>query len=204
MLQLLKKSEQEWQKMTDYQKIRQYQGINQQERQDHKLILNYQEIFTDLLTRNNQMAHFTSSAFILNRQRTKTLFIYHKIYDTWGWTGGHVDGESDFLAVALREAQEETGLKELRPLSQEIASLDIIPVFGHFKNDQWVSSHQHLSVAYLVEADEEAELILNEEETKGVAWIELADIEKYSQEPELFKIYQKLLKRSQQENFLKE
>lgn len=32
MLQLLKKSEQEWQKMTDYQKIRQYQGINQQER----------------------------------------------------------------------------------------------------------------------------------------------------------------------------
>ena len=172
------------------------QGI--QEEADQKLILNYLTLFDNLLVRENKIAHFTSSAFIVNPSRTKTLFIHHKIFQTWAWTGGHVDGNSDFLAVALKEAQEETGLKNFRVLSPEIASLDIIPVSGHLKNNEWVSSHQHLSLAFLLEADEDDLLIQNKIETNGVAWLDISEIAAYSQEPTVIPVYQKLLKRLEQ------
>ena len=41
--------------------------------------------------------------------------IYHNIYNSWAWPGGHADGESDLLGVAMREVMEETGIKNLKP-----------------------------------------------------------------------------------------
>jgi ADP-ribose pyrophosphatase YjhB (NUDIX family) len=64
-----------------------------------------------LLTRENPIAHMTASSVIINEERTKMLMIHHKIYDTWTWQGGHTDGEEDLLNVALKEAEEDTGLK---------------------------------------------------------------------------------------------
>lgn len=179
--------------MEIYQEIREYVAFNLQESKDKELILTYMRLFNNLLTRENQVVHFTSSAFIVNQTGTKTLFIYHKLYDTWSWSGGHVDGETDFLAVAQREAREETGLEILKPLSNRIASLDILPVFGHLKHGQWIPSHLHLSVAYLFEGDDRAELVINEQETKGVKWLKFSEIDTMSQEPALISIYQKLI-----------
>lgn len=164
-----------------------------QEEKDQALILEYIRLFPDLLTRNNKIAHFSSSAFIINKEHTKTLFIYHKIYDSWCWTGGHVDGEQDFIKVALKEAHEETGLTDLTLFSEEVAALDILPVFGHFKNGEWVSGHQHLSVAYVLEADENEPLIVNQDETKGLEWIPFSEIAQVSREPEMIPIYEKIL-----------
>ena len=67
-----------------------------------------------ILSRESTHAHMTCSAMIVNRERTKMLMAYHKIYDSWAWTGGHADGESGFEAIARREAQEETGITGLR------------------------------------------------------------------------------------------
>ena len=62
------------------------------------------------MTRQNEYGHFTSSAFVLNKERTKILMIYHKIYNSWAWTGGHADGDTDLLYTAIREVKEETNL----------------------------------------------------------------------------------------------
>ena len=48
----------------------------------------------------------TASSVIVHPARTKTLMAFHKIYQSWAWTGGHVDGETDLLHVAMREARE--------------------------------------------------------------------------------------------------
>lgn len=173
--------------------IRHYQPTCLQEEQDKKQILCYNDLFDDLLTRQNTIAHFSSSGFIINQERTKTLFIHHKIYKTWCWTGGHVDGNPNFGQVALREAYEETGLEHLALFSNQIASLDIIPVIGHLKHGKWVSAHQHLSVAYVILANEEDPLIQNKVETNGIKWVAFDQIAEMSGEAEMIPIYEKLL-----------
>ncbi len=66
--------------------------------------------FNDVLTRENEFGHFAASAFVVNKERTKMLVVYHNIYDAWIFPGGHADGEENLLEVAKREVLEETGL----------------------------------------------------------------------------------------------
>ncbi len=83
-------------------KIEKFKPYNEQEEVEKNIILKYFDIFDDVLTRQNEIGHFTSSSFILNKERTKMLIIYHKIYNSWGWTGGHSDGDSDLLCCYER------------------------------------------------------------------------------------------------------
>lgn len=171
-----------------------YQPINEQEANDQKIILTYIHAFHDnVLTRANEIAHITSSALILNKALNQTLMIHHNIYQTWAWTGGHADGDEDLFEVAVKEALEETGLKSIEMLSKDIASIDVIPVYGHVKRGKYVSSHLHLNIAYVLIADEEAPLMVNHDETSGVRWIPVDEIGQYSNEPYLVDIYMKLI-----------
>lgn len=171
--------------------IRNYNPYNEQEERDKELILECVDNSSNILTRENTVAHITSSGYIINKTRDKVLMIYHNIYKSWAWTGGHADGDSDLLYVAIKEAQEETGLKNVKPIHNDILSLDVLNVNGHIKRGKYVSSHLHLSVAYLLEADENEELIVNEEETSGVKWIPINEIHKYSSEPYMVNVYNK-------------
>jgi len=174
--------------------ISNYNPQNAQEANDQKIILSYIRAFqSNVLTRENEIAHITSSALILNKTLDQTLMIHHNIYQTWAWTGGHADGEEDLFKVAVREALEETGLEAIDALSNEIASIDIIPVYGHMKKGKYVSSHLHLNISYVLIADTEAKLRVNLEETSGVRWIPTDEIGKFSKEPYLVDIYLKLL-----------
>ena len=96
-----------------------------------------------MLVRENEIAHMTSSGFIVNKDRTKVLMIHHNIYNSWGWTGGHADGDSDLIAVAIKEAKEETGIKNANPITNDICSIDILPVNSHIKKGKYVASHLH-------------------------------------------------------------
>ena len=149
---------------------------NEQEEVERKIMLNYINDFDDVLTRQNEYGHFTSSSFVLNKERTKILMIYHKIYNSWAWVGGHADGDSDLLYVAMKEAKEETGIKSVVPVSKDIYSLEIINVNGHEKKGKYVGSHVHLNVTYLLEADENEEIHIKEDENSGVKWVPIDEI----------------------------
>jgi 8-oxo-dGTP pyrophosphatase MutT (NUDIX family) len=154
--------------------IEAYLPVNRQEEQDKKVILNYiRDYGTQVLLRDNEIAHITSSGFIMNCSLDKVLLVHHNIRDTWSWTGGHADGEEDLLQVALKEAVEETGVKSILALSEQIASLDILPVFGHIRKSCYVNAHLHLSVAYLLTADENCEVRICSDENSGVEWFPL-------------------------------
>ena len=149
-----------------------------------------------LLLRECSYAHMTASSVIVNRNRTKMLMAFHKIYQSWAWTGGHADGDGDFEAVARREAQEETGIQNLKKLGAGAASLEVLPVSAHQKHGQMVASHLHLNISYLFEADDTLPLRIAEDENSAVGWIPIAQLEEYVREKDMMPIYQKLLNRA--------
>ncbi|HBJ2622048.1 NUDIX domain-containing protein [Clostridium botulinum] len=177
--------------MTWIKEIEDYNPYNEQEVADKKFILDCIKQYDNLLTRENLLAHMTSSGYIVNKNRDKVLMIHHNIYNTWAWTGGHTDGDSDFLHVAIKEAQEETGVKYFNIVTSEILSLDVLPVKGHFKKGNYISAHLHLSVAYVLECDENEELIIKKDENSGVKWIPVNEIHLYSNEPDMIELYSK-------------
>ena len=180
----------------DYQeKIRNYQPYNQQEEGDKKQIIEYMSCFEDVLTRKNTICHFTPTGFTINKERNKILMVYHTIYQSWAWTGGHADGETDFLKVAIREVKEETGITSIEPITQEIFSLEILPVWGHIKKGNYVAPHQHINVTYLLEADETEALQIKKDENSGVKWIPLDQIKKYSTETSMYEYYDKIIEK---------
>lgn len=179
--------------MEIYEQIKAYRPWNEQERQDQAVILDFLRKNPDAFYRTNLLAHMTASAWVVNPQRSKVLMVYHRLYDSWSWAGGHADGEEDLLAVALREVREETGVQRLRPLTEEIYSLEVLTVDGHEKHGRYVPSHLHLNVTYLLEAEEDQPLRVCEAENSGVAWFSLADALSASTEPWFVeRIYKKL------------
>ena len=174
--------------------IEKFIPYNEQEEVEKRIMLNYIKDFDDVLTRQNEYAHFTSSAFILNKERTKILMIYHNIYKSWAWTGGHSDGDSNLLNVAIKEAKEETGIQKVIPITDKIYSLEIINVNGHEKRGRYVGSHVHLNVTYLLEADENEKIRVKEDENSGVKWIAISEVLNASSEPWVRdRIYSKIL-----------
>ena len=156
--------------------------FNEQEKNDKEIILKLMDKYDNLLTRENEIAHFTASAWAVNKDRTKVLMIFHKIYNSWAWTGGHADGDNNLLYTAIRELKEETGVKNVNVIDNNIFSLEIITVDGHIKRGRYVSSHLHLNLTYLLEVDESEELKIKEDENTGVKWININEIDKYSNE----------------------
>lgn len=178
--------------------IKNYNPYNEQEEKDKELILKCIETYEDILFRENVITHITSSGYIVNKDRTKVLMIHHNIYNSWAWTGGHADGDPDLLHVALKEAREETGIKHIKPVTNDILSLDVLTVNGHIKKGKYVSSHLHLSVTYLLEADEHDDLYIKPDENSGVMWIPINEIREYSTEPHMIVLYDKLNKKISQ------
>ncbi len=169
-----------------------FKPYDEQEEKEKELIIKYIDSFDDIFTRENELAHLTASCWIVNKEKTKVLMIYHNIYKAWSWVGGHADGEFDLLQVALRETFEETGINNAIPLSNDIFSLEIIGVDGHVKHGKYVGTHLHLNITYLLEADENETLIIKPDENSGVKWIDLEECVNLCPEPHMKKIYKKL------------
>ena len=184
--------------------IEKFTPYNEQEEVEKRIMLNYIKDFNDVLTRQNEYGHFTSSAFVFNKERTKILMIYHKIYNSWAWVGGHSDGDSDLLYVAMKEAKEETGIKNVEPISKDIYSLELINVNGHEKRGKYVGSHVHLNVTYLLEADESEEIRIKEDENSGVKWVPIDDILNVTSEVWVRdRVYAKILDKMKKDNIIK-
>lgn len=175
--------------------IEEFKPTNEQERKDKELILNYIKNNDDVLYRSNEYAHMTSSSLIFNKSLDKILMVHHNIYNTWSWTGGHSDGETDLLQTALREAKEETGVEDIYPISENLITLDILPVIPHIKKGKFVSAHLHFTASYAFIADENSRLTVKEDENSGIRWVKINELEKYSNELYLIGIYRKIHQR---------
>lgn len=176
-----------------YNQIRDFIPHNEQEQNDKDVLLRWLDSGAEILTRENPVAHLTASAWVVSPDRNYVLMAYHNLYDSWAWLGGHADGEADLQAVAAREAREESGIREVRALMDGPISLEILTVDGHEKKGKYVSSHLHLNLTYLFEADMDQALAVKPDENRSVAWIPVEEIAVRSTEPWFVKrIYSKI------------
>lgn len=155
------------------EQIKQYKPYNELEQKDKELILKCLDTFPDIFERSNPIAHMTASAWIVNKDRTKILMAYHNIYKSFSWLGGHCDGERDCLKVALKEVQEESGIQNVKPVCEDILSIEALTVNGHYKHGEYVPCHLHLNVTYLIEADDSEPLKVKEDENSAVKWFDV-------------------------------
>ncbi len=152
------------------EQIGKYEPFNAQEAKDKALILSCLQNMDHVFSRENAVAHMTASAWVTDRKRERVLLAYHTIYRSWAWLGGHADGARDLLRVALREITEESGIRTVHPVSGDLYSLEVLTVDGHLKNGAYLSSHLHLNLTYLFEADPREPLSVKPDENSGVAW----------------------------------
>ena len=169
-----------------------YIPCNAQETQDQRMMLAAIDTLDRPLLRENGFAHFTASGWIVNPRHDRVLMAWHNIFQTWAWTGGHADGEENLLAVALREAREETGIESVAPVTPEIFSIEIVPVIAHVKRGQFISAHVHLNVTFLLCADDSQPIRAKPDENSAVAWLPLDEAADNREEPHMAIIYQKL------------
>ena len=157
--------------------IKNYIPFNEQEECDKEYFLKFIDSFDDVLTRNNIFGHFCSSGYVLNKNRTKILLVYHNIFDGYIFPGGHVDGETDFFSVAKREIEEETGIVAA-PISKDVFAIWNCGVRPHIKKGKFISAHMHLDVDYLFEADDRIPLKVKPDENSSVIWADIAEVGK--------------------------
>lgn len=140
----------------------------------------------DCLWRTCLDGHLTASAWIVDPARTHTLLTHHRKLDRWLQLGGHVDGEADLLAAALREAREESGLASVRAVSAEVFDVDRhrIPARGA------EPEHWHYDVRFLFEADVAEPLVVSSE-SKELAWVPVADVARLNPSESLARMVRK-------------
>lgn len=179
-----------------------YQPWNEQEEADRKVMLELLHTTDDIFYRTNLLAHFTASAWVLNKTHTHVLMAFHNIFQNYAWLGGHADGEEDLLSVALREVKEESGIHTVKPITEGIYSLETIEVNGHEKNGKYVPSHLHLNVTYLLEADDTESLHVKQDENSAVNWFPIDQVLDVIDEPWMVeRIYKKLNQKLKEGNY---
>lgn len=182
------------------QQIENYIPVNEQEQRDRERMIRFIMENPDCLERSNEVGHFTTSIWTVNKERTKTLMVYHNIYNSWSWIGGHADGIEDLSVVAMRELNEETGIAGATLVSREIFSLETLTVDGHMKKGKYVPSHLHFNITFLAEADEAEALTVKEDENRAVKWWTFEEALQVSTEPWMVeRVYKKLIERSRSE-----
>ncbi len=160
--------------------INSYQPINEQEEKDKDYMLWYLKCFGEkALYRECLSGHFTTSVFLFNKNHTKAFMCYHLIDQSWAWLGGHADGIADLKSVAIREIGEESSITNFKLINDEkVSALTCIAIPGYVKNGEYVSSHIHLDVAFVGEADEDEKFEILPSENSGLKWINLNVLDK--------------------------
>lgn len=119
----------------------------------------------DCFERSHTDGHITGSAWLVNKQGDKTLLTLHRKLRLWVQPGGHADGDGDVLRVAIREAQEESGIVQLHPLSPDIYDIDIHTIPERPQTGE--PEHLHYDIRYLLQAEHENFVISDESDDLG-------------------------------------
>jgi 8-oxo-dGTP pyrophosphatase MutT (NUDIX family) len=119
--------------------------------------------------------HVTASAWIVDPQRRRVVLLHHRKLERWLQLGGHVDGDPDVRRAALREAREESGLRTLRMIGDDIYDIDVHRIPARAAEPE----HEHYDIRFALEADPREPLAGNEE-SRDVRWIALGELERYA------------------------
>ena len=170
------------------QRLANHQPFNQEEAQFKQQMIEFVNQNSDCFERTLLTGHITGSAWIVDKSRQFTLLTHHRKLDEWFQTGGHCDGDSDVLNVAMKEAREETGLTDIQAISPNIFDIDIHEI----PERKGVPTHLHYDVRFLLEADMNQPLIISSE-SSDLAWVELSKVSQLNDSQSIMRMAEKLL-----------
>lgn len=142
--------------------------------------------YPDCFERSLRTGHVTASVWLLDKTGTKALLMHHAKLDRWLQLGGHCDGDADVLRVAIKEAQEESGIMDIVPVSEEIFDIDIHRIPGNAKEPE----HDHYDVRFLLQVMSDEAYICNSE-SKALMWVDKKPDALPTQHPALVRMFQK-------------
>jgi 8-oxo-dGTP pyrophosphatase MutT (NUDIX family) len=153
------------------EKINRYQPLTSEETAMKQQLITFIQNNPDCFKRTLEIGHVTGSAWIINQEYTHGLLTHHGKLNKWFQLGGHSDGDPDTYAVALREAQEESGLSSLKAISQDIFDIDIHPIPQ--KGNE--PDHLHYDIRFLFTADIKEPFQVSSE-SHDLQWVKLEGI----------------------------
>ena len=168
------------------QLLENYAPTNGQEIAYKQLILDFITHHPDCFDRSCEIGHITGSAWLLNKDHSKVLLMHHVKLNKWFQLGGHCDANSDVLAVAIKEAQEESGIEHIEPVKTGIYDIDIhlIPAKGNIK------AHYHYDVRFLLHVTSDEQVVQNHE-SRELRWIGKNRSELPTDNPSVVRMFEK-------------
>ena len=163
--------------------------FNQEEARMTQETIAFVEANPNCFERTLEIGHVTGSAWILDKTKTFTLLTHHRKLDKWFQLGGHCDGDSNVLNVALKEAQEETGLENIQIISPQIFDIDVHQIPANSQTP----AHYHYDIRFLMQADRHKPLIINSE-SKNLVWVLLDEVSLYNASQSIMRMVQKTMK----------
>ena len=149
-------------------------------------IKNFVQQYDNFHSRQQLAGHLTGSAWVLSEDRTHALLTYHGKFNCWVQLGGHVEDDADMLSAALREACEESGLANVKPLSDRIFDVDVHAIPANPKEP----AHFHYDIRFLFAADRATPLVVSSE-SKDLAWVEIEKISELTSEESVLRMVRK-------------
>lgn len=166
--------------------LQSYMPTTPEEKVYQQKMLELLQACDDCFLRSCRVGHFTASAFLLNHKKTHALMLHHRKVGNWFQPGGHCDGDPDVLAVAIKEAQEESGIEEIRPLNPHVFDIDI-HLFPTYKDEQ---AHYHYDVRFVLHAYGDDTLHQNHE-SKALEWIDVQATKIPNEDPSVKRLFTK-------------
>ena len=144
-----------------------YNPIDETEQKYKETILTFLKQYPNAFERSLEVGHICASAWLVNKDNTKALLMHHKKLNIWVQLGGHCDGNTDALAVAIKEAQEESGIMNIEPVQSGIFDIDIHLIPENKKE----KAHYHYDIRFLLQVMSDEDFVQNEE-SHELAWID--------------------------------
>lgn len=151
-------------------------------------LIDFVEAHANCFDRSLSMGHITGSSWLVNCTGTHVLLTHHRKLNMWLQLGGHVDGNPDVLEAAMREAREESGLQDLKPIMPQIFDIDI-HLIPERKSEP---AHFHYDLRYALQTSGSEAYVVSDE-SHDLAWVEIAQLNKVTHEESMLRMARKWL-----------
>ena len=148
--------------------------------------INFVNEHEDCFERSLSIGHITASVWLVSKDGSHALLMHHTKLDKWFQLGGHCDGDSDTCAVAIKEAQEESGIQAIEPISHEIFDIDIHLIPENSKE----KAHYHYDIRFLLQVVSDEQVIQNNE-SKELRWISKDRNQLPTDSPSVIRMFEK-------------
>lgn len=170
--------------------IESYEPKNDREAEDREHLL---QLDPSLIATNRTAPyHFTTSSMVMDFEADKLLMIYHPIYKSFSWPGGHVEEGEELFYSALRELYEETGILYVKPLCEGPLAMELMPVSAHMRKGEAVDSHFHINFCYGFLGHEDDTLLEVKDNRK---WVAVSELDTFVSEAHMLPLYKELIER---------